>query len=340
MPPLKALLFILVTKIAILGSGAVGLFYGGQLVLAGHDVRFLLRRDHARIVENGLVIHSTGSPEVTAVRAPLTVIPASRFRACSTPEQCVEDGPLEWVVLAVKTTSLGDIQPSLARVLGKDARTRLVVMCNGIGVEERLAEHVASERIYAALAHVCLNRRDDGSVDHLAHGKLLLGHQLDAPERVRELSLLITSAGISSYQVSSLREARYRKLVWHLPYNGLSVVLGARGCDTEAIMSDAGSRELVGELMREVISVANADLARIPGAALIEPTWSDEMFNRTTVMGPYLTSTLLDWRAGRPLEIETMFAEPVARARRLGVHAPRMEMLLSMVRDRARSASA
>ena len=207
-------------------------------------------------------------------------------------------------------------------------------MCNGIGIEERLAPTVGAQRLFAALAHVCLERRLDGSVEHQAHGKLLLGHARDESAAVQELAELVAGAGISCYQVGSLREARWRKLVWNLPYNGLSVVLGRDGWDTARIMADAETASLVRALMEEVIRVANADLSAHGATARIEPSWCDEMIRRTAVMGPYRTSTLRDWRAGLPCEIGSLFAEPVARAQRLGVDAPRMAMLLSVLRSR------
>jgi len=171
-------------------------------------------------------------------------------------------------------------------------------MCNGIGIEERLAPTVGAQRLFAALAHVCLERRLDGSVEHQAHGKLLLGHARDESAAVQELAELVAGAGISCYQVGSLREARWRKLVWNLPYNGLSVVLGRDGWDTARIMADAETASLVRALMEEVIRVANADLSAHGATARIEPSWCDEMIRRTAVMGPYRTSTLRDWRAG------------------------------------------
>ena len=319
--------------VAIIGSGAVGLFYGSQLVQAGHEVRFWLRRDLERIRAQGLTVHSHGSPDVAGLVAPGRHLPAGRFRACASAAECLQGAALDWVVVAVKTTQLADILPALA-LLCADARTRVVAMCNGIGIEERLVPTVGAHRLFAALAHVCLERRADGSVEHQAHGKLLLGHARDERGPLAQLADLVADAGIACYQVGSLREARWRKLVWNLPYNGLSVVFGRDGWDTQRIMADVEGRSLVRALMEEVIQVANADLAASGAAAAIELSWCDEMLARTTGMGAYRTSTLRDWRAGAPCEIESLFAEPVVRAARLGVAAPHMAMLLTVLRSR------
>jgi len=319
--------------VAILGSGAVGLFYGSQLVLAGHAVRFWLRRDLVRIRSHGLTVVTAGSHDVAGLAPPGIHLAPERFRACASAEECLAGAPLDWLLVAVKTTQLEAILPQVAR-LCVEAGTRVVTMCNGIGIEERLAPVVGAHRLFAALAHVCLERRADATIDHQAHGKLLLGHARDEPGPLQVLSELIAGAGISCYQVGSLREARWRKLAWNLPYNGLSVVMGRDGWDTVQIMADPPSRLLVRALMEEVIQVANADLRAAGSIALIEEAWCDEMLRRTESMGPYLTSTLRDWRAGLPCEIDSLFAEPVARAARLAIAAPRMAMLLALLRSR------
>jgi 2-dehydropantoate 2-reductase len=319
--------------VAILGSGAVGLFYGSQLVLAGHAVRFWLRRDLARIRAHGLDVVSAGSADVPGLVPPGLHLGPERFRACASAAECLDGAPLDWLLVAVKTTQLAAVLPQVAQLCASPA-TRVVTMCNGIGIEERLAPVVGAHRLFAALAHVCLERRADGTVEHQAHGKLLLGHARDEAAALQGLSELIAGAGIACYQVGSLREARWRKLVWNLPYNGLSVSMGRDGWDTARIMADAPSRVLVRELMEEVIAVANADLRAAGAGALIEAAWCDEMLRRTESMGPYLTSTLRDWRAGQACEIDCLFAEPVARAARLAVAAPRMAMLLALLRSR------
>ena len=112
------------------------------------------------------------------------------------------------------------------------------------------------------------------------------------------------------------------------------MILGREGWHTARIMADNEAGGLVRALMMEVIQVANADLAAAGARALIEAAWCDEMLARTGSMGAYRTSTLRDWRAGAPCEIESLFAEPVARAVRHGVSTPRMAMLLTVLRSR------
>jgi 2-dehydropantoate 2-reductase len=320
-------------SIAVVGSGAIGLLYGAQFALVGHEVRFLLRRDYERVARDGLRIDTTPTPEIERARTGATIrlLPSS-FRACREPAECARPSAPDWILLALKTTALPEAPALLAPMLGE--RTRVIAMCNGLGVEETLARHLNADRVYGAMAHVCVIRRDDGSVHHQAHGKLLLGHLRDDPARVGELAALVASAGVASYSAGCLLEARWRKLTWNIPYNGLGVALDLA---TDAIMAKSELRARVDALMAEVVAVANADLARAGKAARIDPVaWPREMVERTVNMGAYLPSTLLDWRAGRPLEIEAIFAEPVRRARELRVPTPGMERLLATLQQKTR----
>ncbi len=318
-------------RIAVIGSGAVGLFYGAQFVLAGHDVRFLLRRDFQRVARDGLVIDTTATPEIASARSGATLsIPATAFRACRDAAECADGGRPEWILVAVKTTAIDQLGALLAPLVGDGAE--VIAMCNGLGIEERIAAWCDPEQIFGALAHVCIRRRDDGTIHHQAHGRLLLGHLRDDATRLDRLVALVAEAGIAYDRCTCLREARWRKLVWNIPYNGLSVTVGAGGIATDAIMGDPALSNRVDELMREVISVANADLAAHGDPGRIDAAWADEMVARTRTMGAYQTSTLVDLRAGAALEVDALFSEPVRRARRLGVDIPAMEALLRAVR--------
>jgi 2-dehydropantoate 2-reductase len=175
------------------------------------------------------------------------------------------------------------------------------------------------------LCFVCLNRQDDGSVDHLGHGQvgigaLTPGHGGD----VAALADLCRRAGVEHVVYPSLTEARWRKLVWNIPFNGLCT---AHDCTTDVILADPALTTAAAGLMAETVAAANADLAARGDDARIGQDWIDEQFRRTREMGPYAPSTLLDARAGRPLEIDAMFHEPLRRARAHGVAVPLLEAL-------------
>ncbi|MDP6632968.1 MAG: ketopantoate reductase C-terminal domain-containing protein [Dehalococcoidales bacterium] len=125
--------------------------------------------------------------------------------------------------------------------------------------------------------------------------------------------------------------ARWEKLCWNIPFNGLAI--GAGAITTDRILADPGLRETARRLMEEVIAVGNADLAsgsepaRIDGDAVIS-----RMFELTATMGAYKPSTMTDFVEGKPMEIEAIFGEPLKRAQLLGVNTPQLVLLTSQLR--------
>lgn len=315
-------------RVVIVGAGAIGQFYGAQLIVAGHDVRFVARRDLAVLRSRGLRVLQEPTPHIasTARRRELAIAPSS-FRATDDPVAAVRDG-VDWCLLATKASAL----PEAKRLCGPavTAGARLAAMLNGLGVEDRLAAWCPPERVFGVLCFICVNRDDDGTVRHLAHGRVGVGHLGEDPGRRAVLAGLWRSAGVEVLEPPCLLEARWRKLAWNIPFNGLSVDGGLPGRGTRIILDDAGLRARCERLMRETIRAGNADLAAHGRRERIdEDAWTAEQFRLTGEMGDYLTSTLLDLRAGQPLEAEFIFREPLRRAQALGVAVPELTRLVA-----------
>ena len=303
-----------VATVAVIGAGAVGSYYGARLAQAGHDVRFLLRRDYDAVAERGLRIeshHGNFALERPAIaRDPAAI------------------GPVDWVLCGLKTTALEDaaalIRPCVA------PGTRVLAIMNGLGIEERLAAALGSERVFGGLAFTCINRGEPGVIHHIEYGQVGIAHLGDDPAELDRALALWQDATVEVVRQPSLLRARWEKLCWNVPFNGLTVAAG--GVDTEAIVTDSALRAEARALMEEVVAAGNAELAaagsseRIDGEAVIS-----RMFTLTDAMGPYRPSTLIDYLDGRAIEVEAIFAEPARRARALGVPTPRMELLTALL---------
>lgn len=177
--------------------------------------------------------------------------------------------------------------------------------------------------LLGGLCFICVNRQGPGVIRHQALGTVNLGyHSGPASDGgtalVSEGTSLFQAAGIDSHAMPNLALARWQKLVWNVPYNGLSVLLGA---STTALMGNAASRELVLALMAEVVQGAAACGHVLPEG------YAQHLFQVTERMPDYWPSMYHDHAHKRPLELQAIYAEPLAQARAAGCRLPRMEML-------------
>lgn len=298
--------------IAVVGSGALGLYYGGRLARAGNDVTFLARGDLGVLRARGI--------EVRAPDGDFT-LPASAVKVAATPE---EIGPVDLVVITLKATANDQLARLLPPLLHGD--TVVLNLQNGLGVDEQVAEVAGAGRTVGGLCFVCVNRIAPGVAECTSAGQIVAGEFAGgAQARTRALAELFVNAGVKMSVSESLLDVRWRKLVWNVPFNGLAVTGG--GITTDVILRSPELEAEVWALMREVQAAAAAYGVAIPEAFVVDQV------ERTRPMGPYKPSTMIDYVAGKPLEVEPIWGEPLRRARAKGVSAPRLEALYAELRD-------
>jgi 2-dehydropantoate 2-reductase len=315
-------------KIAVVGCGAVGSFYGAKLARSGHAVHFLLRSDYDVVRQHGLTILSPGGDfhvQPWCARDP------------------GEIGVADLVLVALKTTANHRFAELLPALVGPG--TRVLTLQNGLGNEEQLAELFSPEQVLGGLCFVCLNRLRSGVVRHLDHGDIVVGEFAGPPQvRTHELAAAFNRAGIVCRVSPDLAHAHWEKLCWNIPFNGLGVAAAGgypavlagrwdaaqglgRCLPTDELLRDPAWEELVRQLMGEVIGAARRLRFDVPAAL------ADDMIRRTRTMGAYKASTLLDFEAGRPLELKSLFLEPLKRSKAAGFAAPRLSALCGVLRD-------
>jgi 2-dehydropantoate 2-reductase len=291
-------------RIAVVGAGAIGCYYGAKLAHAGCDVHFLMRGDTTEIRRSGIRIRGGGEE-----------LHLANVRHHSSTE---EIGPSDLVLVAIKATANGDLLKLIPPLLHK--KTMLLTLQNGFGNEEFLAENFGAERVLGGLCFVCLIRTSPGVIELYDEGHVALGEYNRGPEpRTHDIASEFKRCGVLCDVVENLAFERWRKLVWNIPFNGLSIAAG--GLDTAAILSNEHLRGECLALMNEVIMAANKCGFPLPAAAALEQV------KRTALMGAYKPSTLIDFEAGRPLEIEAIWGEPLRRARAAGAATPQLQQL-------------
>jgi 2-dehydropantoate 2-reductase len=198
-------------KIAIVGCGALGSYYGARLCRAGQDVHFLLRSDYDVVRRKGVFIES---PELNFNVRP---------RCARIPN---EIGHCDLVIVALKATANDQFPKLLPPLVGPT--TAVLTLQNGLGNEEALAKLFPSEQILGGLCFVCLNRIEPGVIRHMDHGLIVLGEFKRWPEpRTHDLASMFRNAGVNCKVTDDLGRAHWEKLVWNIPFNGLGVASAA-----------------------------------------------------------------------------------------------------------------
>ena len=347
--------------VAIIGSGAVGCYYGARLFETGNfDVRFHMRGDHYAVSKaEGL--------NVTSFYGDIFIPPD----AIGAFDDVDDMGVADWVIVALKSTSL-DSAPDLIRpLLGK--HTRVIAIMNGMidqdlvdmlenggdtaaskgdghhqhhqsptGVAASPQKLTCCAAVYAGMALVCSNKLAPGRVDHSYAGKLtgalsasaseewtMHGNQ-DA-ERRAFYDLWKDCKPIEHVYDEDLTRARWSKMCWNLPFNGISVAMG--GITIDLVVGDPGLKRLAYAVIDETIAAANADLESkgADPSTFLGETEKEAMMELSCTMGPYKPSTMLDFTNRRPMEVKYLFRKPLDRANQLNCPVPHLETLVTQI---------
>ena len=296
-------------RIAIVGTGALGCYYGARLAKAGEDVHFQVRSGRAAVMARGL-----------KVKTPTERIHVKKPQVSATTE---EIGPCDLVLVALKATANDQLKKMLPPLLKPG--TVVLTLQNGLGVEEPVAEVVGAENVLGAICFIGCIRTAPGTVTCSFPGLVLLGEfGRPAGDRTHAIAALFARAGVKCEAQNNLEELRWRKLVWNVPFNGLAIAAG--GITTDVILADEGLKLLARRLMEEIVEAA-AKFGHV-----IPRSFVDLQFDRTAKMGKYRPSSLIDYEEGREVELEEIWGEPVRRARTQGAPVPRLEMLYWLIK--------
>lgn len=291
-------------KIAIIGTGAIGGFYGGLLVKGGHEVHFLLNSDYDYVRKNGLSIDSPdGSFELPKINC---------WKSSQDMPAC------DLIIICLKTTS----NHLLAKILSPLLKNKpdVLTLQNGLGNEDIIQEYAKDCGIFGGLCRVAVNKITPGKIKHINYNSILMGEYNSSTisDKLKSISKAFSESSIDTQLSDDIIEARWRKLCWNIPFNGLTTI---HQKETSEIMSSTDIRKHAIDIISEVIYAANA-----LGKA-IERSFSDKMIQLTDEMAPYKPSMFLDLLAGRPMEIEAIYKQPIETAKKIGIDMPLTQAL-------------
>ena len=303
--------------IAVIGAGAVGCYYGARLAEAGHDVRFLLHGDVDAVRRDGF--HLTSHLGDLHLPSPTVGDSAEELGA----------GTVDWLLVTLKSCDLGQTAALAAPFLGPD--THVLAIVDGIGIETEVAEMLHRYGIFGGLGFIGVGLPRPGRIMHREFGALEIGHHGDDADAVREAVTLWDDTVVAARPTDCLVRARWNKMLWDVPFNGLSVAAG--GANSDYLLETPALRDFARRVMDEIAQLASADLA---AAGLPPIADAEEACERAMrLMGTtekHIPPAGVEFVRQRPLEVEAMFERPLARAEELGVDMPLTGVLAALVR--------
>ena len=239
-------------SIAVLGTGAVGCYYGVRLAEAGYDVRFLVRHGYDAVRADGFRLTShLGDVELASPTL------------AETPEELAAHGRVDWLIVALDAHELDQLA-RLAQPL-MTTETAALAIVGGIGIEEQVADALHRYRVFGGLGFIGVGQPRPGRIVHREFGALDIGHHGDDAEAVQEAVALWAPTVVAARPASCLVRARWHKMIWDVPFNGLSVVAG--GATSGFVLETPALAAFARSVMAEILAIGNADLGKPRPAA-------------------------------------------------------------------------
>lgn len=291
----------------VIGTGAIGGYYGAKLAQAEKEVHFLFHSDYDYVKEHGLQVDSCdGSFHLTHVNA---------YRNTTDMSKC------DVVLVALKTVNNYLLKELLPPLLKED--TLVVLLQNGIGVEEDVQKMFPTTQLAAGIAIICCAKTEPGKVNHQRYGDINIGnYSCKQQEKVNAMIDDFREAGVNANEME-YHEARWKKALFNMTFNGMTVALNTH---TNALLKNPSTKQLIKDQMMEVIEAAHAC------GVDIDEAYADNIIYNTLHMAPYSTSMKLDYDFKRPMEIYYLYTKPIEIARKAGYSMKKLEMLEAILK--------
>ena len=297
------------TKILVIGAGAIGSFYSAKLAQVGVEVSLWCRSDYDFIKKNGIKIESyTGNFHFTP------------HKILKNLDENKEE--FDYILIATKVLPNIDICGLIKNIL--QPKTKIILIQNGIHIEQNIAQNFPDNEIISALAFIAVSRKSAGVIYHQEYGKITIGtYGNKASNAVYFLENLWKNSGIEVVVSDKILLERWKKLVWNGAFNPLSVVLHNK--NTEEILSNDLTLNLVKNIMKEICDLAKADNCELP-LDIIEKN-----IVATQKMKPYKTSMLLDFEAGRKMEVEAILGNAIKFSQSKSILTPYLSTIYAIL---------
>jgi 2-dehydropantoate 2-reductase len=298
-------------RVAIMGAGGVGCYFGGMLARAGASVTLIGRAPHVEAVSRaGLRLESVHFDERIAMSASTDAGAA---------------GGAHIVFVSVKTPDTEAAAQAIAPYLGAD--TVVVSLQNGVDSAERIRLHLRQE-VIPAVVYVAAEMVGPGHIRHTGRGDLIIGREQALPQDHRAglvaVHALFERAGVPCRVSARVDLDLWEKLAMNCAFNGLSALTRQR---YGPLVADGLGRDVLEPLVREMVAVAQASGVPLEAAGMIAAA-----YRLAAAMPEATSSTAQDIARGRRTEIDELNGFVVARGEALGVATPVNRTVHALVR--------
>lgn len=305
-----------VLKIAVLGAGAIGCFFGGLLAREKQDVTFVARGqtlDYLRC--HDMIVKSINGD----FSLPVKVADAGHLQ---------QETDFDFVLLSVKSTVLEDVMPELRALTGR--RTQIICLLNGIGNEEKLVDEFGADRVVGGSAFISIIREAPGIVNHVGEGTLVIGEwqrENDPAEgrkqMLGELAGALRSAGVKTEVTDDIRQVKWEKLLWNIIYNPVTALTKTKVGEA---LNDSDVMPLLQGMKSEFMETAKA------AGVTIRPEFSDTVLLPNKEVQNHKTSMLQDLENGRKMELEAILGFAIQVAHEYRVPVKTIETIYHLLR--------
>jgi 2-dehydropantoate 2-reductase len=295
-------------KIAVMGTGAVGGYFGGRLAQAGEEVVFVARGANLLALrESGLRVDSINGDFL--------------IRDAHASDDPSKIGKVDYVIVGVKTWQVAEASEAIRPLIGP--ATCVLPLQNGVEAADQLASALGAEHVIGGLCQLVAFVVEPGHIRHAAFDPLIAFGELDnrKSERVEKLRQAFERVAVRAQIPDDIHAAIWAKFLFIAPYSGVGAVTRA---PIGPVRSLPGTRGMLIKAMHEILAVAHAR-----GVALPEEAVTKSLANIDSLPAEATASMQRDVLAGRPSELEAQNGAVVRLGHELGIATPVNEFIYS-----------
>lgn len=302
-------------KIGVVGTGAVGGFFGAKLKLAGFDVVFLSRGKNLEVTKKeGLTLDTLG--KIYSIKNAVFTDKIENLNNC------------DYILFTVKSYDTKKTAEQIKKIVGKT--TTVITPQNGINNDIIIGEIIGKEKVIPAMAQVGVSTPHPGYIKHVSLGKLTFGeYDGKYSDRIKEFESILKKAGIESVVTDNIQLARWKKYIWNCTFN---IIAAITGLSLDKILADSYLKELCKNTILEIKTIAEKE-----GIIFDEKDVVNARIKLAEVMGTFKPSTLEDLEKGKRIELDAFTGNVIELARKHKVSVPINTTLYALLHGKTNS---